>query len=539
MRSRVLGHKLLLFIVASILFLVITACQSSETNESESENEEPDNSEGEDSGDQTDISISMRTLGFIHVENHSNINEDEYVKKLEEITNVDLDITLVPHSEFEQKMDLMFASGDIPDVVATSGAYGGGDTMRDAVDAGVFLPLDELIEEHGPNLLEEIPQEAWDAVTYDDGVIYAIPEFLGNPSRRATIVRADLLEEADIPIPTTPEEAWTVEETLDVLRTFKEMGIEQPYSGRAEFKYSDTFFGAFDAFAYDSQLELVDNQVQPKFFNEENMTNAIQTYKTMYDEGLIHPEFLTHEYNDYKNAGLSGKAGMWSMNANELLQWQGQLEESVPDGELAIIPSPRGTDGEGGYYLYGSVPRSYMINKEAEDKAVDIIKFLDWMLSEEAETFFSYGIEDKDYEMDGDQVNYHQPETNDEINIERYRTGWLWLIKDTTYYANLLELSEEGKQLMETYDTILANEGRDGIRYIPGLRALDETPNLSSKSDVPAPFLMEHMAKMITGAEEIDDWSNVVDEWVDRGGDKVLEEAQERYENGDYLEPRR
>ncbi|QGH35568.1 extracellular solute-binding protein [Gracilibacillus salitolerans] len=539
MRSRVLGHKLLLFIVASILFLVITACQSSETNESESENEEPDNSEGEDSGDQTDISISMRTLGFIHVENHSNINEDEYVKKLEEITNVDLDITLVPHSEFEQKMDLMFASGDIPDVVATSGAYGGGDTMRDAVDAGVFLPLDELIEEHGPNLLEEIPQAAWDAVTYDDGVIYAIPEFLGNPSRRATIVRADLLEEADIPIPTTPEEAWTVEETLDVLRTFKEMGIEQPYSGRAEFKYSDTFFGAFDAFAYDSQLELVDNQVQPKFFNEENMTTAIQTYKTMYDEGLIHPEFLTHEYNDYKNAGLSGKAGMWSMNANELLQWQGQLEESVPDGELAIIPSPRGTDGEGGYYLYGSVPRSYMINKEAEDKAVEIIKFLDWMLSEEAETFFSYGIEDKDYEMDGDQVNYHQPETNDEINIERYRTGWLWLIKDTTYYANLLELSEEGKQLMETYDTILANEGRDGIRYIPGLRALDDTPNLSSKSDVPAPFLMEHMAKMITGAEEIDDWSNVVDEWVDRGGDKLLEEAQERYENGDYLEPRR
>ncbi|UOQ86917.1 extracellular solute-binding protein [Gracilibacillus salinarum] len=535
MKEKKFFNRSLFLLFVGFLVIIVMGCQSSESTNPESGENDPET----DSSEPTDISISMRTLAFTHVENHPNINEDEYVNKLEEMTNVDLDITLVPHNEFEQKMDLMFASGDIPDVVSTSGAYGGGSTLRDAVRAGVFLPLGDLLKEHAPNLMEQVPESVWESVTFEDGKIYAIPEFLGNPSRRATIVRADLLEEAGIPVPKTPEEAWTVEETLDVLRKFKEMGVKEPYIGRAEFKYADTFFGSYDVFPYESQLEVVDGKIQPKFFDVENMTKALTTYKTMYEEGLIHSEFLTHEYNDYKNAGLSGNGGMWTMNANELLQWEAQIKESVPEADIEIIPSPRGPDGSGGHYLYGDVQRSFMINKDAEDKVVEIIKFLDWMLTEEAETYFSYGIEGEDYTLDGDQVNYNQPSTNEEINIERYRTGWLWMVKDTTYYANLLELSEEGKDLMNTYDTILAEEGRDGIRFNTAIEALDSTPQLQASSDKPAPFLLEKMAKIVTGEESVDTWAQVIEDWKQRGGDKYLEEIQERYDSGEFLESRR
>lgn len=548
MRKKKLLNKWGLMLLVGLFLLIAAGCQSGETTDSGSNTSDQETSSNEGASNESDtnksseptaISISMRTLAFTHVENHPNINDDEYVKKLEEMTNVDLDLKLLPHKEFEQKMDLMFASGDIPDVVSTSGAYGGGTTLRDAVRAGVFLPLGDLIEEHGPNLMKEVPESVWESVTFEDGKIYAIPEFLGNPSRRASIIRVDLLEKAGIPVPKTPEEAWTVEETLDVLRKFKEMGVEQPFIGRAEFKYSDTFYGAFDVFPYTSQLEVVDGKVQPKFFDVENMTKALNTYKTMYEEGLIHKEFLTHQYNDYKNAGLSGNGGMWTMNANELLQWEAQIKDSVPDADIEVIPAPRGTDGSGGHYLYGDVQRSYMINKDAEDKAVEIIKFLDWMLSDEAETFFSYGIEGEDYTVEGDQVNYKQPSTNDEVNIERYRTGWLWMVKDTTYYANLLKLSEEGEKLMNTYDTILAHEGRDGIRFNTAIEELDNTPELKAKSDRPAPFLLEHMAKIVTGAEPVDIWPQVIEEWKKRGGDKYLEEAQQRYDNGEFLNSRR
>lgn len=552
MRMKAL-NKMLVIIVTCIALVATAACSNNEVNNqpdqeqaekssNNSNSRNSNNSGSEEKSEPTPISISMRTLGFTHVENHANINEDEYVKKLEELTNVDLDIQLIPNSDFATMMDLRFASGDIPDVVQTSGGYGeaSGETLKEAVEAGVFLPLDDLIDQYGPNLKAKIPESAWEQQRFEDGKIYGIPEFLSNPSRRATIVRADILEKIGVELPTTPEEAWTVEETLDILRKMKnEGGLEWPYTGRAEFKYSDTFFGAYDVQPFRTMWEMVDGKLQPKFFDSENMKKALQFYKTMYDEGLIHPEFLTHEFNDYKNAAITGKAGMWSMNANELLQWEQQLKQNVPEGDLEIIPAPRGPDGSGGYYLYGNVTRAFLINKDAEEKAAEIIKFLDWQLTEEAETFFTFGIEGKDYEVVDGVIEYKEPQTEAEVNIERFRTAFLWMIHDTTYFSKLLERSEDGLKLIRTYDEILAYEGRDGYRFEPALDAHDNKPQLKMQSDRPAPLLLEHMAKMVTGSEPIDNWDDVVQEWLDRGGAEVVEQAQERYENGEYFEPRR
>jgi putative aldouronate transport system substrate-binding protein len=517
--------------VALFSLILLVACQSEKTSKKAENTKETE----EESKEPLKFSISMRTLAFTHVENSPNINEDEYVKELEKLTNTDLDIRLMPHNEYSTKMDLMFASGDIPDVVQTSAGYGegSGQTLQQAVEAGVFLPLDELIEKHGPNLKKYIPEAAWEKQRYKDGKIYSIPEYLSNPSRRATYIRKDLLDKAGLEVPKT------VEETLTVLRKFKEMGVAQPFGGRADFKYADTFFGSFDVFPYSSMWELdKDGNPVPKFFDSKNMESALKTYKTMYDEGLLHKEFLTIDSKQYKNEAITGNIGMWSMNANELLQWEQQLKENVPDAEIAVVPSPVGPDGKGGYYLYGDVTRAYAINKETENPE-KIIKFFDWMLSEDAAKYFTYGIEGKDYTMENGKMNYKTPQSVDEVNIERYRTAFLWLVQDTTYIKGLLEMTPEGQELIEVYDTILANEGRDGINFDPPLKALDTLPDLQPGSDTPPKLLMGHMAKMITGAEPISDWSKVVEEWKERGGNKVLEEAADRYKKKEFTESRR
>lgn len=191
-------------------------------------------------GEKTKFSIALRTLAFNYVEKSPNLNEDKWVKRLEEKTNTDLNIVLVPHKEYEQKMVQMFATGDVADVMQGSGGVNGKE-MAGSVQAGVFMPLDDLLKKHGQNLLKKIPKDAWDQVTYQ-GKIYAIPEYLSNPSRRATWVRKDLLDKAGLKVPKT------VEETLDMLRAFKKLGIENPFMGRQDFKYADTFFGAYDVY---------------------------------------------------------------------------------------------------------------------------------------------------------------------------------------------------------------------------------------------------------------------------------------------------
>jgi putative aldouronate transport system substrate-binding protein len=477
------------------------------------------------------FSISLRTLAFNYVEKSPDLNQDKWVKRLEEKTHTDLDIVLVPHKEYEQKMVQMFATNDIPDVVQGAGGTNGKE-MAGSVAAGVFMPLDDLLQKHGQNLLKKIPKEAWENVTYK-GKIYAVPEFLSNPSRRATWIRKDLLDKAGLPVPKT------VDEYLNVLRAFKKLGVENPYMGRQDFKYADTFFGPYDVFPYLSMFEEVNGQVQPKFMDNENMMKALQTYKTLYDEGLINKEFATINPTTFKNTILAGKAGMWTMNANELLQWEQQLKASTPDAKLEIIPSPVGPDGKGGYYLYGSVTRSYFI-KNGVKNAAEIIKFFDWMVSPEAEKFFTFGVEGETYTTDNGKINYKAPTEATGVDEERYRQAFLWLVQDTTYNKGSLELTDAGKSLIKVYDSILAKEGRDGIQFDPRLEALVKNPDVAPNSDTAPPVILTHMVKMVYGKEPISDWPKAVEEWLQKGGKDVIKEATDKYKAKDGVTmPRR
>lgn len=468
------------------------------------------------------FSISMRTLKFGYVENHTNINEDKWVKELEKRTNVDLDIKLVPHAEYEEKMAQLFAINEIPDVVQANGGVAGKE-LAGSVEAGIFMPLDELLEKHGQDLLKVIPEEAWEKQRYD-GKIMAIPEWLGNPARRATWIRMDLLKQTGLGVPKT------VDEYLEVLRAFKKLGVAQPMAARAELKYADMFFGAYDAYPYLTMNELQDGKVVPKFFDVENTQKAIQVYKTMFEEGLIHKEFATFGPTEFKNAILAGDVGIWNMNANELLQWSGQLKANVPSAEVAIIPSPVGPDGKGGHILYGPVPRAFFINSKVdEERAGKIIEFFNWQVSEEAETFFTFGIEGDTYTKENGEIKYTSPTESAGIDEERYRTAFLWMVQDTTYNKGILSQTQEGKDLVDIYDTILAAEGRDGIDFEPRLQAYQENPDVSPIFDRPSPIISDHIIKMIYNQEPISKWPEVIEEWKSRGGDKAIEEATQRY----------
>ena len=48
-----------------------------------------------------------------------------------------------------EKLNLMLASGDLPDVILMSR---GSDIMNKYITSGAVIPLNDLIEEHGPNI---------------------------------------------------------------------------------------------------------------------------------------------------------------------------------------------------------------------------------------------------------------------------------------------------------------------------------------------------------------------------------------------------
>jgi len=515
--------RLILFLGILFFVFIVVGCAESDETEGESDNEDND-------GDNpVEFSIALRTFAKPYVENHPEINDDKYVEKLEELTNTDLDIRLIPHSDYKEKMLLMLSSNNKPDVLQGVGLSGS--ELGGGVEEGAFLPLNDLLEEHGQNLLEFIPEEAWEQMTYkEDGKIYAIPEFLSKPSRRGMAIRMDLLEETGLDIPETTDEY------LDVLRAFKELGVEHPFQGRENFHYADTFFGAFDAFPYQWEFEEDTDQVVPKFVAQggEKAKKALDFYRKMYEEELIHPEFLTIPQPEYRSNIISGKAGMWSMNAEELVSWEKEMKNHVPDADISIIPAPKEPGGRGGHYYYENVTRSYFINSETEVDPAKIIKFFDWMVTEEAEEFFTFGIEGEDYTIENGEINYELKEDEQFLNTQDYRTSWLWMVRDATYTEGILELTEDGRDLIEIFDNILSNEGHGSIKFTGDLEVFKNNPDIEVSGVLAPEFWLTEAAKIITGQEPLEYHDHIIEDWLNKGGQDAIDEATERYHEGDY-----
>lgn len=500
------------FILAIIASLALTGCSGGPANQT-TETLGP-----------VKFSISMSDALNKYMLNSPDINQSKWVKKLEELTNTDMDIKIVSHQEFKQKIALMFAGNDIPDVVNVLQSMTPlSPDMSGAVKAGLFMPLDDLLKQYGQDLLKAIPKEAWDEVKVD-GKIYAIPEYLSVSSRRGTFIRKDLFEKTGLPIPKT------VEEFLNVLRALKKNGVESPYAFRENFIYADVIFGAYDVMPYSGMFEKAGDQIVPKFLNADAMMKALQVYKTMYDEGLMAKDFASVTAANWTKNINTGISAVWNHNANGLQTWVTQVKQANPNADVMIIPSPVGPDGKGGMMNYSSTVRlSYVNSKVSKETAAGIVKFFNFMVSEQADKFFNFGIEGDTYKMENGKVVYNQPKNADETAEEVFRTSILRLVKDDAINRTLLGTTDQGKKVIQAFDTIVSKEGREGISFDPPLDAYSKyTDSALRFADIP-PVLLDHMLKMVYGKEPISDWPKVIEEWKSKGGNDIMKEATDRY----------
>ncbi|MBG9792842.1 hypothetical protein ABD76_10225 [Paenibacillus dendritiformis] len=56
---------------------------------------------------------------------------------------------------------------------------------------------------------------------------------------------------------------------------------------------------------------------------------------------------------------------------------------------------------------------------------------------------------------------------------------------------------------------------------------------MAGTGDTGSKFIIDHMIKMIYGKEPIADWPNVIDEYLVKGGQEIIDEATEPYRKKD------
>ena len=219
----------------------------------------------------------------------------------EDLTNVHIEWQVVPGNAVQQKKNLAFASGDLPDLF-----YPGIISQADEVKyggLGLLIPLNDLIEEWAPNvakLLELVPQARL-AATTPSGNIYSVPSSLScwiGSSPVTLNIHTGWLEQAGMGIPTTIDE---FEAALTWFRDHDmngngDTGDEIPLGMRAGHLYQlMSIFGVVDA---QSHRMVIDDTV---IFTagEPEVRAAIEWFHDIYQKGLIDLEVFTQDNRQF------------------------------------------------------------------------------------------------------------------------------------------------------------------------------------------------------------------------------------------------
>jgi len=471
--------------------------------------------------DTVEFSMSMRSLAYRYFDQAPDINDDKWKVELENRTNSKIDIMVVPQTGYVEKMNLMFASGQIPDVVQAS-SYSD-PALANAVAEDVFMPLDDLIKEYAPNLWERVPEDVWESLRYDDGHIYGLPEYLSSTTRRATYIRKDLLDKYNLEIPVT------LDDYVNVMRVFKDKGVKYPYVGREKFMYTDTFFGAFNAVPTTWLLDEND-QVVPAFIMPQ-MKDALAFYHDLYEEGLIDKESLLNKQEDWERKCVAGEVGIFQRNVVNYSQMQAKLEQSVPDGEFIMIPGPVGPDGGHGVAKASPYMRVFLFNRNMKNPE-RVLQFFDYMGTDEAAEFFSFGIEGETYTKNADgSINFEYPTDTGAMDELQYRADWLWGVRNSAYNEYLLPYQTGGNTILDYFNEVAPTEGREWID-VKQMETLTTYPDLQTQENRQE-YWQAYAAKVFYGELDVEEtFDSFVEDYYKIGGKEVVEEATKRYREG-------
>jgi putative aldouronate transport system substrate-binding protein len=239
------------------------------------------------------------TYDFFIAGNYKDPNELAFIKKLEEKTNVHINWSVVPTTAVNEKKTIMFAGGELPDVL-TSGTAGGGD-VEEYGPKGTYIELNGLIEKYMPNfkkiIAEQYPQTMAD-ITLPNGKIYSLPNITSYyRTRNGFYVNTEWLKKLNMAVPDTADKFY------EMLKQFKANDMngngkndEIPFTFPPPSSYGE-FLGTF---GMPSTGFLIKDD---KVFNSA-VTNeykeGIKFIGKLYKEKLIDTEVFTQDANQFK-----------------------------------------------------------------------------------------------------------------------------------------------------------------------------------------------------------------------------------------------
>ncbi|WP_227793412.1 extracellular solute-binding protein [Paenibacillus guangzhouensis] len=338
-----------------------------------------------------------------------------------------------------EKLSLMLASGDYPDVVLMSR----GDASLDKyINSGAFIPLDDLIEKFGPDL-KAMYGDTLTKTRYKDGKNYYLANWYGLDSDPVfgMLMRQNLLEEL-APDKADGSKPLTTDEFETLLKSFKEKHkqidgketVPMTMNGENMGAILGTFKGMWGLKTYyDNNGTLQYDVKDPKY------REMILYVNRLYREGLIEKEFAISKTQTWIQKLTTGTvfatpAAYWDPgNANGALKKDGgEKNQFYPYKVVAPGVDPAHTTFGPRSSLGWDAIAITKNNKHPEET----MKLFNYLASDEGQHLLLWGKEGEQYKMeDGKRVpdpaflQSFKDNWDDTVKKSGVRK-WLWFVKN-------------------------------------------------------------------------------------------------------------
>ncbi|WP_145407547.1 ABC transporter substrate-binding protein [Paenibacillus xylanexedens] len=360
-------------------------------------------------------------------------------KKLQEQTGVDWKMEYLV-GDSATKAGVMIASGDYPDIIDSSGE------MAKLMDAGAFIPLDDLIEQYGPNI-KRVYGPDMDKFRQEDGQIYFFPYtanigYVSEPNfQTGFYIQRAVLKEFNYP------KIKTLDEYFDLIELYKQKYPQ--IDGKDTIGFAtlagepSSFFTLQNpamhlaGYPNDGSVMVDINSHEAKLVaGSDYQKQWIQKLSEVNAQGMFDPESFTMNRDQYLAKLTSGRVlGYFSYSWQVGDATSNLKKAGMDDKRYVALPIVFDNNVKDQYIDPPGFVNNYGIGITVNAKdPVRIIKYFDNLLKEENQILVQWGVQDETYSVNDEgrfyfeneeQRKYHEdPEMSQKFGFDYFNYSW-------------------------------------------------------------------------------------------------------------------
>ncbi|MBV8719258.1 MAG: extracellular solute-binding protein [Chloroflexi bacterium] len=361
-----------------------------------------------------------------------------------------------------------------------------------------------------PNLAN-IPTPCW-AETVLNGAIYGVPVPRA-PFLNAFLVRQDLVDQAQLKLPTSADEFKTFLITLTKAQQ-NQFGLASAgFFGLAPQSPLLMVFGAPNNWRLDSNGKLV------KDYESDEYRAAVGFARDLWSAGAWHPDSKTLTGTTLSTALRGGQAVVASHSFGALIAQWSLLAAENPAARLRVI-HPFSADGKT-KPIYHTGPSNFgisFVKKGSDDRVKLLLRVLNYIASpfgSQEYTLLNYGVEGVHFNRDANGV----PALTDKGRAEVLST---W-----KYITNNPQVLFSPDRSMEYATDIQTDEKAMADVAIPDPTLGYFSPTFAAQQALLDQAMNDGVNDIVVGRSALSDLDGLVTAWRTNGGDKSRGEYQD------------